>query len=69
MELLDWQKQRTLAIVTIAIAGLSSINLFGISQMLQPLMDYIIVGDIKVGTVIGIATVIIAYMIYKKRIG
>lgn len=66
---LDYQKKRALAFITIAIAGLAHINLFGglIQKTIAPITDYVIMGEVKVITVIGIVTVILAYLLYKRK--
>ena len=69
MDFLDYKKKRNLALVTVALAGLYLVNLFNINQMLSPLMEYQIVGEIKIATLVGLATIAIAYSIYQRKLG
>ena len=69
MAFFDYNKKRNLALGTIFLAGLYLINLFNINQMLTPLMEYNIVGEIQISTIIGIATIAVAYLIYKRLLG
>ena len=67
MSFLNWERKRAIAFFTIAIAGLAHINLFKINELISPLIDYTIVGEIKVITIIGIVTVILSWMLWKRR--
>lgn len=69
MVFLDYHKKRALAFLTIALAGLAHINVFGgiIQNALAPLTEYVIIGELKIITVIGIVTVILSYLLWKRR--
>lgn len=69
MTWLTWDRKRMLITATIILAGLAHINLFGISNMIKPITDYVVLGEIKVITIIGIVTAILGWMFYNKRIG
>jgi len=69
MTLLDYNKQRTVAVITIILAGLYNIKVFGIRNLLSGLMEYQIAGEINVASVIGIITIILAVLIYKRQLG
>ena len=69
MEWLNWERKRMLVFLTIALAGIAHINLFGINKILSPFTDYVLVGEINVITVIGIVTVLLAYLLKIKKLG
>lgn len=66
---LDYQKKRAFAFLTIAIAGLAHINLFGgvIQKLIAPITEVTIIGEVKIITVIGIVTVVLAYLLHKRK--
>jgi len=62
------KRQRWLWAAVLIVTGLSLVPLFGISGMLAPIMTKSVFGA-QVSTILGIATVVIAVLLYRRDLG